>query len=561
MKSSFAVVAAAALSLASWSASASPLVRGARESENGMAPLYTPPNPWASSPAEGLGTQSVEGNIIADSYIVVLKEEHGHRLPLHLEHLERHIANRFSSAYRNDRKRGVFDILDKVVHHFDLGTFKGYAGKFSQDTLEFIRRHPAVEFVERDSVVMAMDLEKNAPWGLARLSHRKALTLGTLGKYEYEHEGGEGVDVYVIDTGVNIKHVEFEGRAIWGRTMPQDDVDEDGNGHGSHVAGTIASRKYGVAKLANLIAVKVLGSGGSGSMSDVVGGVAWAANAAIAKMQTEAAKNGTHKGSVANMSLGGGKSPALDLAVNNAVKKGLHFAVAAGNDNRDACAYSPAAAENAITVGASTLSDSRAYFSNFGECVDIFAPGLNILSTWNGGNNTINTISGTSMAAPHIAGLTAYFLSLYGEEFQPSKADYIAAGVPVPGSAEERRLAEKKLSWWSKGHQLVFGSHGKPDDDAPAITPLDPKVLKKAMIRLSTKDILTEIPDDGTPNYLAFNNYTVHRLTNDEDLDEKIVSIQPVFEKGEAMLMEALENLEEAIEEIIAEDSALLAGH
>jgi cerevisin len=171
--------------------------------------------------------------------------------------------------------------------------------------------------------------------GLARISHRPKLTFSTFTKYVYDSEGGDGVDVYVVDTGINIDHVEFEGRASWGKTIPDNDQDEDGNGHGSHCAGTVASRKYGVAKKANLIAVKVLGSNGSGTMSDVVGGVTWAANAAYKKKQlaeAEFAKTGktSHKGSVANMSLGGGKSQALDDAVNKAVRSGLHFAVAAG---------------------------------------------------------------------------------------------------------------------------------------------------------------------------------------------------------------------------------------
>ena len=216
--------------------------------------------------------------------------------------------------------------------------------------------------------------------GLARISHRKRLGLGTFTLYEHNPAGGEGVDVYIIDTGININHVEFEGRASWGKTIPQNDVDEDGNGHGTHCAGTVGLRKYGVSKAVNLIAVKVLGSNGSGTMADVVGGVLWAAEQAANKLaaaKAEYAATGKtrHKGSVANMSLGGGKSLALDDAVNKAVESGMHFAVAAGNDNRDACSYSPAAAEKAVTVGASTLGDERAYFSNFGECVDVFAPG------------------------------------------------------------------------------------------------------------------------------------------------------------------------------------------
>jgi cerevisin len=175
--------------------------------------------------------------------------------------------------------------------------------------------------------------------GLARISHRNKLGFSTFTKYLYDSEGGDGVDVYVVDTGINVAHSEFEGRASWGKTIPTNDVDEDGNGHGTHCAGTIASRKYGVAKKANVIAVKVLGSNGSGTMSDVVAGVSWAAQSAVQKLaaaRAEWAATGKtkHKGSVANMSLGGGKSPALDLAVNRAVDAGLHFAVAAGKSRQ-----------------------------------------------------------------------------------------------------------------------------------------------------------------------------------------------------------------------------------
>ena len=294
-----------------------------------------------------------------------------------------------------------------------------------------IRLHgEQVAFVEKDSEVHTMGdkvTETNAPWGLARISHRESLNFGTFSKYLYSTDGGEGVDVYVIDTGTNIEHVDFEGRASWGKTIPRDDEDVDGNGHGTHCSGTIAGKKYGVAKKANIFAVKVLGSNGSGTMSDVVKGVEWAVTRHLAEVK--AAKDGSgkkgFKGSAANMSLGGGKSVALDLAVNAAVDAGIHFAVAAGNDNSNSCNYSPAAAEKAVTVGASTLSDERAYFSNYGKCNDIFAPGLNILSTWTGSKYATNTISGTSMASPHIAGLLAYFLSL-----QPAQdSEYAVAEI------------------------------------------------------------------------------------------------------------------------------------
>lgn len=292
------------------------------------------------------------------------------------------------------------------------------------------------------------ETEKNAPWGLARISHRDSLSFGTFNKYLYSADGGEGVDVYIIDTGTNVDHVDFEGRAHWGKTIPAGDEDKDGNGHGTHCSGTVAGKKYGVAKKAHIKAVKVLRSNGSGTMSDVVKGVEYAADAHLE--QVEAAKKGKKKGfkgSAANMSLGGGKSPALDQAVNAAVDVGIHFAVAAGNDNSDSCNYSPAAAAKAVTVGASTLADERAYFSNYGKCNDIFAPGLNILSTWIGSKYAVNTISGTSMASPHIAGLLAYMLSL-----QPAK------------------------------------------DSAYAVADITPKKLKESLLSIATEGALTDVP-------------------------------------------------------------------
>jgi len=317
-----------------------------------------------------------------------------------------------------------------------------------------------VDYVEKDQEVHTLqsnhtdpELEKNAPWGLARISHRSSLTFGTFNKYLYAADGGEGVTVYVIDTGTNVNHVDFEGRAKWGKTIPQGDEDADGNGHGTHCSGTVAGKKYGVAKKANVVAIKVLRSNGSGSMSDVVKGVEYAAESHLDEMK--AAKSGKgkkgFKGSAANMSLGGGKSNILDQAVNAAVDAGIHFAVAAGNDNANSCNYSPAAAEKAVTVGASNLADERAFFSNYGKCNDIFAPGLNIMSTWIGSKYATNTISGTSMASPHIAGLLAYLLSL-----QPSK------------------------------------------DSAYAVADITPKKLKAILLSTATKNVLSDVPSDTT---------------------------------------------------------------
>jgi cerevisin len=267
-------------------------------------------------------------------------------------------------------------------------------------------------------------------------------------------------------------------------------------------------------------------------MSDVVGGVAFAANEARKTAQAAAQEVATtgrtnHKGSVANMSLGGGKSQALDDAVNRAVKSGLHFAVAAGNDNQDACKYSPAAAENAVTVGASTLGDARAYFSNHGQCVDVFAPGLNILSTYIGSSTATATLSGTSMASPHTAGLLAYLLSIYpSAEFNPefSDADELISlhsqrilSSPFSGSsspsslyAVAHRALPQFISSYLPSPQFLesvlrnTGVVATAPVPAPGITPAQ---LKKALLALSTPDVLDDLPAK-TVNLLIFNNAT-----------------------------------------------------
>jgi len=415
-----------------------------------------------------------------------------------------------SLAARDSAFAGVQQVYDSHI--------KGYAGKFTENVIDQIRGMPEVAFVEKDQIVKVIDTQRGAPWGLARISHRPKLTFGTFTSYEYDNGGGEGVNVYVVDTGINVDHVELEGRASWGKTIPQNDVDEDGNGHGSHCAGTIASRKYGVAKKAKVIAVKVLGSNGSGSMSDVVGGVAWAAGDAKAKADAARAEFRTtgktsHKGSVANMSLGGGKSRALDISVNKAVDGGLHFAVAAGNDNRDACSFSPAASEKAITVGASTLSDERAYFSNHGKCVDVFAPGLNILSIYKGSPTAVATLSGTSMASPHTAGLLAYLLSLYpSTTFNPSTEDLLPNLLLQSQRSSVNWYAQafSVLPSWATTllppPRLVEAVVGGDDDGD--WKPISTAQLKKALLDLSSKDVIVGGLPEGTPNLLIFNNYT-----------------------------------------------------
>jgi cerevisin len=300
--------------------------------------------------------------------------------------------------------------------------------------------------------------EKDASWGLARISHRKTLSPATFDKYLYYENGGEGVDVYVIDTGISTEHVDFEGRAKWGVTTREGDDDSDGHGHGTHCSGTVVGKKYGVAKKAHVYAVKAVGSDGHGLVSDILKGVEWVADAHTEQVKgVKAGKRKGFKGSTANVSLLTGKSPALELAVDSAVDSGVHFVIAAGNDNQDACISSPGASTKALTVGASGLDDSRAHFSNVGPCVDIFGPGVNIPSAWIGSKTATRIGSGTSMASPHLCGLTAYYLSL-----QPS------------------------------------------EDSEYQIAAITPAKLKRNIISVATEGTLSDIPSD-TQNLLAWN--------------------------------------------------------
>lgn len=297
--------------------------------------------------------------------------------------------------------------------------------------------------------------------------------------------------------------------------MPAGSTDKDGNGHGSHCAGTVGSAKYGVAKKVELVAVKVLSDSGSGSMSDVTGGVLWAVNDAKDKSAKMAAnpsstKSKKHKGFVANMSLGGGKSPTLDKAVDGATKSGLAFAVAAGNENQDACNVSPAGAPGPVTVGASTIQDDRAYFSNKGKCVDVFGPGLNILSIWNTGNQSTNTISGTSMASPHVCGILAYYLSLADSSKSAKQASASLFGSVKENLFRFMPLQESMAFMTMQASQWLFGASEdtfKNFAPLPILSAVAPDDLKLLIEKVATKGALHDLASD-TVNLLVFNNAT-----------------------------------------------------
>ncbi|OBZ79180.1 Cuticle-degrading protease [Grifola frondosa] len=280
----------------------------------------------------------------------------------------------------------------------------------SPDALKILRSSPDVDYIAEDGVfsINAAVTQTNAPWGLARISQNAELadqnTNDLTFTYTYDSSAGSGVDIYVVDTGIFTGHSEFGGRAIWGATFGGY-ADADGNGHGTHVSGTAAGSTYGVAKSAHLIAVKVLSDSGSGFVSDIVSGLSWVA--------TQVQASG--RPSIATMSLGGGASTPLDNAVASLTSAGIHVTVAAGNSDTDAGSTSPARAPSANTIGATTIADARASFSNYGSVVDLWAPGQNVISAWIGSTTATNNISGgTSMATPHVAGLIATIISRDG---------------------------------------------------------------------------------------------------------------------------------------------------
>jgi subtilisin family serine protease len=263
--------------------------------------------------------------------------------------------------------------------------------------MQALANNPNVLVVEDDLEINIAGLQTPAPWGLDRID-QAALPLSN--SYDDLNNSGENTYSFVVDTGIDASNSEFSGRIASGFTAINDGLgSKDCNGHGTHVAGIIGAKTYGVAKSTNLIPVRVLDCNGSGSYSSVISGLDWIA-----------ANYSTGSSAVVNMSLGGSASSTIDGAVSTLISRGLNVVVAAGNSNADACNFSPARVKEAITVGATDRNDSRASYSNFGSCLDLFAPGSSITSTWLGSSG-VNTISGTSMAAPKIAGIVARFIS------------------------------------------------------------------------------------------------------------------------------------------------------
>ncbi|KAL5632664.1 hypothetical protein ACGC1H_005570 [Rhizoctonia solani] len=352
---------------------------------------------WTTSVTNAVPVSQVNGDAQPGSYIVVLKETAS---------MKSHVAS----------MKGKFTASQKTKSHvtYDYDFMNGFSAELDDDDLKELTQSPDVEMIVPDSIVYPHAgalVQKDATWGLGRVSSKTKLPAGSSAdrlNYNFERlPSPAGVDVYVLDTGVNIHHVDFGGRAHWGKTFGPY-RNQDGHGHGTHVAGTVAGKRWGVAKAASIIAVKVLSDEGPGKTSDIVAGINWA----VAEVKRKG------RPSVINMSLGGPANDAMDRAAAKAIAAGVHVVVSAGNDNVDAKNTSPARVPVVITVGATSITDERWVWSktsgsNFGKSVDIFAPGDRITSA--GMTNSGATIkTGTSMAAPHVAGLIAYLLAIEG---------------------------------------------------------------------------------------------------------------------------------------------------
>ncbi len=367
---------------------------------------------------------------IANQYIVVLKDD---------------VADVDAEALRLARDFGG----DRNEGHTYHKAIKGFSVRMPEQQAARLANDPRVDYVEEDGVVNLVTTQTGATWGLDRIDQQN---LPLDGNYNY-NATGSGVKAYIIDTGIRATHTQIAGRVISGFTAISDGLGtNDGNGHGTHVSGTVGGTTYGVAKNVTLVAVRVLDSTGSGTNSGVIAGVDFVTS-----------DHQAGQAAVANMSLGGGISSALDTAITNSINDGVTYAIAAGNENADACGTSPARVASAITVGSTTTTDARSSFSNFGTCLDIFAPGSSITSSWNTSDTATNTISGTSMATPHVAGVAALFL-----ETNPTASPATVAAAIVNGAT----LNKVTGAGTGSPNRLLFSLLGGAPPPTPTPTPV-----------------------------------------------------------------------------------------
>ncbi|MEW2811518.1 S8 family peptidase [Streptomyces massasporeus] len=369
--------------------------------------------PAQAAPAEGRVLAADSPTAIKGSYLVTLKKSAGLKA---------------SSAAGKGLVKEYGGSVDKTFGK----ALNGFSATLSAAEARQLAADPAVASVEQNQRVTLAATQTNAPWGLDRVDQASLPLSGT---YTYPDSAGSGVTVYVIDTGVRITHQQISGRAAHGYdAVDGDNNASDGNGHGTHVATTIAGTTYGVAKKAKIVGVRVLNNSGSGTTAGVIAGIDWVTQ--------------NHSGpSVANMSLGGGASATLDTAVRNSIASGVTYAVAAGNSSTTASSSSPARVAEAITVGATTSTDAKASYSNYGSALDIFAPGSSITAGWHTSDTATNTISGTSMATPHVAGAAAVYLAGHTSSTPAQVATALVNGavtgkVTSAGSGSPNRLLQ-----------------------------------------------------------------------------------------------------------------------
>ncbi len=341
-----------------------------------------------------INTSAAPQPVLGDRYIVVLHDSVEDTNSVAAEHARKHQAK-----------------VTTVYSH----ALKGYAATMSPGNAKALERDSRVAYVEIDAVATAVTTQSNAPWGLDRIDQLK-LPLNTSFTYSAT---GSGVKAYIIDTGIRTSHLDFGGRAVDGFDAVDGSLPAaDCNGHGTHVAGTVGGAEYGVAKDATLVSVRVLDCGGSGYWSWIIAGIDYVT-----------ANHQPGEPAVANLSLGGSASAAVDTAVKNSIADGVTYAIAAGNSSQDACRFSPARVSEAMTIGATDKNDSRPSWSNWGACVDWFAPGVNIKSAWYTNDSASNTISGTSMASPHAAGVAALYLQNNSDATPQQVRDALYSGT------------------------------------------------------------------------------------------------------------------------------------
>lgn len=363
---------------------------------------------------------------------------------------------------------------------------RGFAATLPDSALAGLRNSPLVALVEQDQRVSLSDVENQATWGLDRIDQvDRPLDL----LYHY-NATGSGVTAFIIDTGIRADHADFGGRVLDGYTVVTDGRGtDDCNGHGTHVSGTVGGSTYGVAKQVALRPVRVLNCQGSGTTSGVIAGIEWVAASTL-------------RPAVANMSLGGGKSTSLNAAVAGAVASGVTMVVAAGNSSANACNYSPASEPSAVTVGATTSGDAKASYSNWGSCVDIFAPGSSITSDWNTSSTAINTISGTSMASPHVTGVAALV----------AQANPGASPAAIAAFLVAHATSGRLSSVGSGSPNLLLYSLATDTATEPVLQPVAVRSIAGStkLLRNGWQAIATVTVGDPTKSYAPVANVTVN---------------------------------------------------